>query len=154
METTRTELPPATIAAVRATVPMSGLAEFYDTAYTQVSRVASREGWAVTGPAFGWYHGMPTDTVDIAAGFGVTGVEVGTTAGGVEVLEIPGGPALVLIHVGTYDRLADAWGRLEEDRATLDVEGRGDFWEEYVTDPEPGVDAEANLTRIVLPLRA
>lgn len=153
METNRTELPTVTIAAVRAIVPMNGLAEFYDTAFTQTAGAAAREGWTIVGPAIGWYHGMPTDTTDLAAGFLVEGVAAGTSSDGVEVTEMPGGPALVLTHTGSYDRLPDAWDRLEQDRAALGVDGRGDFWEEYVTEPQPGGDPEANVTRLVLPLR-
>nr|WP_239069301.1 GyrI-like domain-containing protein [Cellulomonas phragmiteti] len=154
METTRTELPTVTVAAVRAPVPMSGLRDFYDTAYTRVAEAAAREGWAIAGPAFGWYRGMPTDTVDVTAGFPVDGVAPGTSSGGVDVLDLPGGDALVLTHTGSYDALPEAWARLEQDSAARGVQARGDFWEEYVTEPSPGGDPEANVTRLVLPLRA
>jgi len=154
METIRTQLPTATFAAVRATVPTSGLPEFYDSAYSRVAQTAGREGWTITGPALGWYQAMPTETVDLAAGFAVEGAAAGASSGDVEVLELPGGPALVLTYTGPYDGLPDAWARLEQDRAVLGVDGRGDFWEEYVTDPSPGGDPHANVTRLVLPLRA
>ncbi|MBD7917833.1 GyrI-like domain-containing protein [Cellulomonas sp. Sa3CUA2] len=152
MECTRTDLPAVTIAAVRATVPMSRLTEFYDTAYASVTTAAGREGWTLAGPAFGWYHRMPTDTVDLTAGFVVDGAALGTSED-VEVSEMPGGAALVLIHTGPYDALPEAWERLEKERAELGVEGRGDFWEEYVTDPAPDGDPDLNITRLVLPLR-
>ncbi|UZN03223.1 GyrI-like domain-containing protein [Cellulomonas sp. S1-8] len=153
METIRTELPTATIAAVRATVPIKKLGGFYDTAYTQVVRAVEREGWTITGPALGWYHGTADESVELAAGFAVEGVAPGTSSQGVDVVEMPGGAALVLIHTGPYEGLHDAWARVEEDRAVLGVDGRGDFWEEYVTDPAPGGDPDANITRLVLPLR-
>ncbi|MCC2313691.1 GyrI-like domain-containing protein [Cellulomonas xiejunii] len=153
METTRTDLNPATIAAVRATVPMPELTAFYDSAYDRVTEAAGREGWTIAGPAFGWYHSMPTDMVDLTAGFVVEGAALGESSEGVEVTEMPGGAALVLIHTGSYDGLSDAWSRLEQERAALGLEGRGDFWEEYVTDPAPDGDPDLNITRLVLPLR-
>ena len=154
METTRTDLPTVRIAAVRATVPMSGLTAFYDAAYTRVAQAAEREGWTIAGPAVGWYHGMPTDTVDLAAGFAVEGAGTGAASDGVEVVELPGGDAIVVTYTGPYDGLPDAWAGVEQERAALGVDGRGDFWEEYVTDPSPGGDPNANVTRLVLPLRA
>lgn len=154
METTRTDLPTATIAAVRATVPIADLTGFYDRAYTQVTEAAGREGWTIAGPALGWYFGTTGESVDLAAGFVVEGAEPGESSEGVDVVEMPGGEALVLIHTGPYDRLRDAWDRVEQDRAALGVDGRGDFWEEYVTDPAPGGDPDLNITRLVLPLRA
>lgn len=154
METTRIDLEPALIAAVRATVPIADLSAFYDTAYTKVTYAVGREGWRIAGPAIGWYHDAPTDAVDLTAGFVIEGAERGAESDDVRVVEMPGGAALVLTHVGPYDRLPEAWDRLEVERAELGVDGRGDFWEEYVTDPSPGGDPDANITRLVLPLRA
>lgn len=154
METIRTTLPAARVAAVRAQVPMSELTRFYDRAYARVQQVAEQQGWRISGPAVGWYHGMPTDTVDLAAGFLVDDVDLGVTVDGVEVLDMPGGEALVLTHAGPYTLLPDAWDLVEQERVTLGVDGRGDFWEEYVTDPSPDGDPDMNVTRLVLPLRA
>ncbi len=151
MDTTRTDVPTVRLAAVRDRVPMTALAEFYDRAYTQVSETAAHAGWTISGPALGWYHAMPTDTVELTAGFPVDGPDVGASSGDVVVVERPGGPALVLTYTGPYDGLPGAWEQLERDRVALGVEGRGDFWEEYVTDPEPGGDPAANVTRLVLP---
>ena len=153
METTRTHLPTVRLAAVRETVPLSQLTSFFDQAYGRVAHAVGREGWTIVGAAVAWYPGMPTDTVDLAAGFPVEGAEPGVTEDGIEVFEVPGGTALVMTHAGPYDGLPDAWAVVEEDRAALGVPGRGDFWEEYVTDPSPEGDPGLNLTRLVLPLR-
>ena len=153
MHTTRTDEPTLRLAAVRATVPMSDLVGFFDTAYTRVAQAAAREGWPVVGAAVALYRGMPTDTVDLTAGFAVD-AEVGASSDGVEVVELTGGPALTLTYTGAYEGLPEAWALVEEDRAELGVAGRGDFWEEYVTEPSPGGDPQQNVTRLVLPLRA
>lgn len=151
MQTTRTDVPTLRLAAVRATVPMADLVGFFDTAYTRVAQAAAREGWPVVGAAIALYRGMPTDTVDLTAGFAVD-AEVGASSDGVEIVELTGGPALTLTYTGPYDGLPAAWTRLEEDLLALGVEGRGDFWEEYVTEPSPGGDPQQNVTRLVLPL--
>lgn len=152
METTRVVVPTVSLAGVRATVPMVGLRELYDRAYRDVGRAAAQAGWTVVGPAVGWYHRMPTGTVDLTAGF-VVDAAPGATSGEVTVVELPGGPALVTTHTGPYDELPGAWEQVERARAATGTDGRGDFWEDYVTDPEPGGDPSANVTRLVLPLR-
>ncbi|GAA4622463.1 GyrI-like domain-containing protein [Cellulomonas oligotrophica] len=147
------ELETTRLAAVRGSVPMDGLPAFFDTAYPAVARAAAQEGWTLDGPAIGWYPAMSTDVVQVAAGFPVSGASTGAVSGTVAVLEVAGGPALVATHTGSYDGLPDAWERLEQERVALGVDGRGDFWEEYVTEPSPGGDPSANVTRLVLPLR-
>ncbi|MBO0898748.1 AraC family transcriptional regulator [Cellulomonas sp. zg-ZUI22] len=154
MSTTPTDRPTVRIAAVRATVPAAELVAFFDRTYTAVADTVRREGWTFSGPALARYHGMPTDSVDVTGGFPVEGAPLGPVSDGVEVMELPGGAALEATHTGSYDRLPDAWDRLEQERAALGVDGRGDFWEEYVTEPSPGGDPDANVTRLVLPLRA
>lgn len=144
--------PTRTVAVVRRSVRMDELTAFYDTAYGEVARTVGEAGARISGPALGWYHGMPTDTVDVAAGFPVDGLETGPLAGRVEVVELPGGPALVGLHVGSYDDLGAAWAEVEAARAEHGRPGRGDFWEEYVTDPSPSGDPSRNETLLVLPL--
>ena len=94
---------------------------------------------------------MPTDSVDLAAGFGVSAEAVGALGRGVEVVELPGGPAAVGVHVGTYDGLPGAWGELRTWFSELAARMRGDFLEVYVTDPSE-VEPNQNETRLVLPI--
>ncbi len=152
MTVTRTDQPDVTLAAVRATVPTAELRSFYDSAYPAVAGAVHREGWTIVGGAVGWYHRMPSDTADVTVGFPVTGAVVGAASGEVDVVELPGGPALVATHVGGYDGLEDAWAGVEEHRVATGVAGRGDFWEEYLTEPQPDGDPDENVTRLVLPL--
>ncbi|SFJ59527.1 GyrI-like domain-containing protein [Cellulomonas sp. KH9] len=154
MGTTPIDRPTVRIAAVRATVPAAELVAYFDRTYSTVGDVVRGQGWTLSGPALAWYRGMPADTVDVTGGFPVEGAPLGPVSDGVEVMELPGGASLEATHTGPYDQLPAAWDRLEQERAALGVDGRGDFWEEYVTDPSPGGDPAANVTRLVLPLRA
>ena len=103
MDITYDDQPTAFVAVVREHVAMDALAAFYDRAYRAVLEEVAAAGLAVTGPAFGWYRDMPTDSVDLAAGFWVDADSVSSLGGGVEVVELPGGPAVVGTHVGSYD---------------------------------------------------
>lgn len=152
MDVTEQDEPTRVVAQVRRVVPTAELTSFYDTAYRDVVGAVDAAGGVVSGAAVGWYHGMPADTVDVAAGFEVEGLPLGPLSGEVEVVEIPGGPAFSGEHRGAYDGLPAAWGEVEAARAASGRAPRGDFWEEYVTEPSPGGDPAANRTRLVLPL--
>lgn len=152
MDVARETVPDHVVAVVRRTVRMDELTAFYDSAYGAVARAVAETGGTLSGPALGWYHGMPAETVDVAAGFSVTGPDRGPLRDGVEVVHIPGGEAVVATYVGPYDGLGGAWGEVQRWAAANGVDGRGDFWEEYVTEPSPQGDPTKNITRMVLPL--
>ena len=59
-------------AVVRERVPMANLTEFFGRAFGAVMAAAQAQHASPTGPPFALYHGMPTDTVDVEAGFPVT----------------------------------------------------------------------------------
>lgn len=151
MDIERVELPGTTIAVVRQTVRMDELPAFYDQAYGRVVQALTAAGVAPAGPALGWYAGMPTDTVDVAAGFAVP--DGSGPLEGVDTLDLPASAAVVGTYTGPYDGLADAWGEVVAWAGRHGAAGRGDFWEEYVTEPSPDGDPAANVTRLVLPLR-
>ncbi|GEL96822.1 GyrI-like domain-containing protein [Cellulomonas terrae] len=152
MDITVEEQPTALVAVVRERVAMDALAAFYDRAYRAVVQEVAAAGLAVTGPAFGWYRDMTPDSVDLAAGFWVDADDVGPLGGGVEVVELPGGPAAVGMHVGRYEGLPGAWDELRTWMSDNPADMRGDFLEVYVTDPSEVADPDLNETRLVLPI--
>lgn len=149
--------PPRLVAVVRRTVPMAELKGFYDSVYGEVIDALGTAGHVPRGPALGWLHHHGTfEELDIAAGFPVEGIEVGPLTPGVEltreveVVEIPGGRALVAEHVGPYDGLPDAWQALESHREAAGLTSRGDTVEEYLTEPTPDGDPALNRSRLVM----
>ncbi len=146
------QVPDLTLAVVRGRVPFAELPAFYDSAYTAVAAALAAAGSPPSGSAYGWYAAMPTSDVDLAAGFGAP---VGTPLDDerVELQTIPGGSAVVATFVGPYDQLTAAWQQVESWRATTNAgTPRGDFYEEYVTEPSPDGDPSQNVTRLVLPV--
>lgn len=149
-EFTLQEVPTETVATIRRVVPMGELASFLPATFGQIAGAVGPAGGQVSGPPFAWYHSMPTDTVDVSAGFPVAG-DVHTPDGGVLIHERPGGRAAVGIHVGPYDTMTETYDEL---RAWLSVEAlvpTGDMWEEYLTPPEG--DPSTWQTRIVTLVR-
>lgn len=66
--------------------------------------------------------------------------------------ELPGGRHAVCAHVGSYDRLAEAWATLAEWLAKTGERPAGPAWESYLTDPALEPDPALWITEIVLPL--
>ncbi|HMM95962.1 GyrI-like domain-containing protein [Phycicoccus sp.] len=128
-------VPATTVATLRRTVPVGELPEFFGTALTLVAEAVADAGGRVTVPPFAWYHSMPTDTVDVSAGFAVVG-DVHTLDGAAGLHERPGGRAVVGVHVGPYDTLSVSWQALTAWTAGRGLAPRGEFWEEYLTEPE------------------
>lgn len=140
------EVPAATVATMRRTVPMTDLTDFFGTAFAHVAGAVSEAGGQVARAPFAWYHGMPAETVDVSAGFEVDG-DVHPTAGGVGLVDRPGGRAATALHVGPYDGLAETWGRLFGWLSDQGLEPGPVMWEEYVSPPEG--DPATWRTRIV-----
>lgn len=144
-------LEPVTVAALRETVPMAEMPGFFERAFHATMAAAQEQGIAVVGPPVGVYFGMPGDTVDVAAGF-PTALPV-TASGGVAPLPLPGGRAVQILHVGTYDALEQTYGRAMAWMGEQGLRHGEVMWEVYLTEPTPD-DPESWQTLIVLPLAA
>lgn len=143
-------LEPTTTAVVRETVPMSELTAFFDRAFHAVMETAQAQDIAVTGPPFAVYYGMPTDTVDLAAGFPTA--DAVTASDGVTAAELPGGRAARLLHIGSYDSLEGAYGRVMAWMGEKDYRPAGLMWESYLNEPTPDGDPNENQTLITWPI--
>ena len=152
MEILQLDEPPRTVAVHRRTIAMSEIRDFYDHAYGAVSRALAAHDRPPGGPAIGWYHEMPGETCTISAGFPVDEMPVGALGDDTEIVERPGGPALAAVHHGSYDSLTAGWQELMAELGARGVTARGDFWEEYLTDPLSVDDPSELRTRLVLPL--
>lgn len=142
-------LRPTSAAVVRERAPMNELSQFYDRAFRTVATVATDQGVEITGPPFAMYYGIPTDVVDVAAGF-PTGTPV-AASDPVTGLQIPGGRAAQLLHVGAYEGLADAYGQLMEWLAAQGLRPSEVMWESYLNEP-PTDAGETAQTLITVPV--
>lgn len=142
------------VAFIRRVVALDAMPDFFDSSFHAVAEAVAEAGGRITGPPFGWYHGMPSDTADVAAGFPVDGVAAGAIPGSeVVVEERVGGQAVVAMHVGSYDGLSDTYAEVMAWMEDNDLVSRDDMWEEYLTDPGEEPDPSNWQTRLVLPVR-
>ena len=137
-------------AVVRAEVPMEEIRSVFDRGFGEVMRVAAAQGVAITGPPFGFYPRMPSDTVEVAVGFPVSAPV--TPDDDVTPFELPGGRAVTGIHVGSYESLETSYRELTEWAAAEGHSLAGHMWESYLTDPGAEPDPATWQTRITWPL--
>ena len=95
---------------------------------------------------------MPTDTVDVAAGFPTAG-RIAAAAEGVVPFELPGGRAVQFLHVGSYDDLGEAYARMTAWMGEQGLTPADAMWESYLTEPTPDGDPAVNQTLITWPVR-
>nr|NLI49315.1 GyrI-like domain-containing protein [Propionibacterium sp.] len=142
-------LEPQPAALLRETVRMDALPDFFDRAFHAAARVAGAQGVQLVGPPVGVYFGMPSETVEVGAGF-PTDRPV-TPDAGVQPFTLPGGRAVQVLHVGTYDALQETYGRLMAWVGAQQLTPGPLMWEAYLNEPDPNAP-EATRTLIVWPL--
>jgi effector-binding domain-containing protein len=144
------ELTEQPTAVLRATVPMDQLPAFFARAFAATAAVIATQGQAPAGPPFGLYHGLPSSSVDVEAGFpvGTPVVPDGVVAPGV----LPGGRAVEAVHVGPYDTMGETYGRVEQWMAGRRLARGPVVWESYLSDPEREPDPATWRTVIHWPV--
>jgi effector-binding domain-containing protein len=137
-------------AVMRAELPMEELRTVFDRGFGEIMRVAEAQGLTITGPPFGFYPRIPTDTVEVAVGFPVSTTV--TPDGDVTPFELPGGRVVTGMHVGPYESLEASYRELTEWAAAEGHSLAGHMWESYLTDPRAQPDPATWQTRITWPL--
>jgi effector-binding domain-containing protein len=139
------------VAALRETVTMASITEFFDRAFHTIWQVLQEQGAQPTDPPVGIYYSTPAESVDMAAGF-PTDREV-SPAHGVETTTLPGGRAVEVVHAGSYDSLGETYGRLMQWVQEQGLAPGPMMWETYLTEPTPDGDPNVMRTRITWPLQ-
>jgi effector-binding domain-containing protein len=137
---------PMTVAVVRQRVPMAEIVDFYDRVYGTVAGVIEAQDAAIAAPPVGIYFGQPSDTVDVAAGFPITGSIAASD--GVESMEMPSRRIAQLLYTGAYDGLPGAYSTLADYIVAEGLRPGDVMWEQYLTDPTPEADPNAMQTLI------
>lgn len=143
------DVPEQLVATMRRVLPTAELPGFFAEAFHAVATAVEEGGGRIAGPPFGLYHGMPTETVDVTAGFPIEGWRGDGGGDEVTVQTRAGGRAVVTVHVGPYDTMAETYDALRRWCAGQGVALGNGMWEEYPSDPT--TDPSTWRTRIVWP---
>ena len=146
------EMLPRPAAVVRAAMAVNDLPPFFGRALEAVAAAAAGQGLELAGEPFAFYPGAPTDVVEVAAGFPVSGMVEPT--GEVVPMELPGGRAVTAVHVGPYDTMHKTYAKLHTWMARQRLTPAGHMWEVYLSDPSAEPDPSTWRTQIFWPLEA
>lgn len=144
------DLPAQATAGVRRQVRMDELSSVFDRTFQQVAAALMEAGVSPAGAPYARYRGMPAETVDVEIGFPVA--EAFVASGELVVDALPAVRAVESVHVGSYDTLADAYGRMEAFVKEKGLTTLDQSWEMYEAGPESDPDPATWRTRIVFPL--
>ena len=129
---------------------MNALTEFFGRAFTTVMSAAGAQNVQLTGPPFALYRGTPAQTVDVEAGFPISGAfqdKDGVTAGA-----LPETQAFEAMHMGSYDTLETTYAAIQERMKAQGLTPSETMWEFYLSGPGVEPDPLKWQTRVVWPI--
>ncbi|XBH21808.1 GyrI-like domain-containing protein [Jonesiaceae bacterium BS-20] len=145
-EPVRDKSPESLVAMIRQVVPLAGVPQFFDRAYTEIVAALHRVHRSPTGPPLGVSYGLPGETIDLGAAFPIA------TAipqdGDVTTVTIPACEVATLTVHGAYDQISSGYDRLLTFINEIGMQPGPVAWEEYLTMPEPGGNPTLNVTQL------
>lgn len=150
-EITIRQLTPQPALVIRRRVAHSEVAATLGQILPAVFSHAQRAAIPLAGPPFTRYLSGGPGFFSLEAGMAISGPA--QSAGEIEVAELPGGPAVVAVHVGAYDGLAQTHAALERWIAEHGHTVAGAPWEVYVTDPGEQPNPADWRTEVFYPIR-
>lgn len=94
--------------AIRTRVALTDIARFFTGAFAELEALAGRH---VSGPPFALYYSLDPSSLEVAAAMPTWTRVEGT--GRIESIELAGGPAVKVEHVGKYEELHESYTILE-----------------------------------------
>ena len=136
------EREPQPVLSIRQTVELARLTDAQGESLRELWSFSQRHEAKLTGPPFVRYHTFGETETDLEVGIPV--VEAVDGEGRVAFRELPGGAAITTWHIGSHDRLADAYARLGAWPKEHGREADGAAWEVYTwIDPSVEPDPSA-----------
>ena len=140
-------LPARTYLAVRKTIGMSGMQEFFAESYGRLTEAMEKNRIRAAGAPCGLYYAWDEaiETSDMAAAVPVAG---NPTLPGFTTIRLPAGKAYATDYRGSYDKSQNAHLAFELFFNANGVSPKLPCIEEYITDPSREADSAKWLTRI------
>jgi effector-binding domain-containing protein len=131
---------PQSVLSIRATVRIQELGERHGESLRELWSSMQARGVTATGPPFVRYNTFGQTETDVEVGIPVA--EALSGEGRITAGELPGGSAISTWHIGSHDRLGEAYGRLAAWLSERDRKAAGAAWEVYwwidpASDPGP-----------------
>lgn len=139
------QLQPTPAIAIRARLAVTELPRFFGEAFRELAACGADQ---IAGPPFAVYHSFDPEHIDVAAVMPLRGdVE---PRGRVERIELAGGPAVQVQHVGAYEELGATYESIEHWVDDHHSHKAGPVREVYLTPPT--VPAAEQVTLVIQPI--
>ena len=135
------------LASVRGRYRMSQLSLIVPRELTRVVDALRAQGGQASGGAIAVYREWNDDTVEVELGYPVTGA-FASSENGVLESALPAGKAVATVHVGPYDKVAEAYKAVMDYSDASDVTLADVMWERYVAGPGSEDDPAKYITEI------
>ena len=152
------QLKPQPVLSIRATIPVAELGPAMGDRLGALSSYLQQSGAQPAGPPYVRYHTFEDTETDMEIGIPVAAPVAGE--GRIAAGDLPGGPAITTWHVGSHDKLGDAYGRIAAGLKEHDRVPSGPAWEVYHwIDLSPDVDpstwgaVSSGRTQLVQPVK-
>ena len=148
----RRELTLAHVLIVRARCARHELPQTMAECFGKAYPYAMQSGVMLAGRPFTRYLSMGPGLLTIESGCVLATAPPGQ--GDIEAATLPGGPAVVALHGGSYDTLSETYAEIERWMEKNGVRPGGAPWESYITDPAEHPDPSDWRTEVYWPLES
>jgi AraC family transcriptional regulator len=150
---TKRDLDEQPVLFVRRRVPPSAIAAAITETLPLIFAFAQKKGIPLNGHPITRYAGMEPGMMSIEPSMRIAGPAAATEGEGEVMLgSLPAGPAAVTTHMGSYDKLGDAYTALQQWIEAQGLRPAGAPWEDYVTDPSEHADPAHWRTDVYWPV--
>ncbi len=139
------QLSPGHGIAIRAEIAFAELRSFFSGAFAELAACGADR---IAGPPFAIYHAFGPDKIDVSAVMTVSTPV--TVHGRVAAIDVPGGPAVQVKHVGPYDEMGHTYALVENWITDHHRARSGAVREIYLTPPS---DPQTQTTLVIQPLQ-
>lgn len=112
---------------------------------------ADQNSLVIVGPPFARYRARGSASIEVEVGVPVRKRPQGKLGKDVRAIDLPAGPAAVVVFRGRREQLPRAHAALDAWLAEHHKQPAGARWEVYVTNPLQTPDPDAQETRVVAP---
>lgn len=105
-------LPASEAVAIRTTIPMPELQDFFNGAFLELNEVIRAGGGQTVGPPFVRYYSVTANAVDVEAVMTVD--QKVPVSGRVKPLHLNAAQAAIVRHVGRYDKMKPAYDAINQ----------------------------------------
>ena len=141
------EWPGKSFAAIRSTINMDDVEGFFGSTMPKLAGALTANNVQMAGAPCGLYYTWDEEskTTDLASAIPVA---TKFQAEDVQIISIAAGPSLLIDSYGSYDKLGNVHGALDEFMKTTGVSIKVPVIEEYITDPMTETDTAKWLTKV------